>query len=57
MKFHPKALLPTVVFFAAVAVAVDFRLGLTTCVIAGAAYAAIEVLGSGFGPGAFRRSR
>jgi hypothetical protein len=57
MKFHPKALLLTAVFFAAVPVAVDFRLGLTTCLIAGAAYAAIEVFGNGFGPGAFRPSR
>jgi hypothetical protein len=60
MTFHPKALLATAAFVAAVVLAVDFRLGLTTCVLAVIAYVAIDANGMGFGYGFLtgrRRSR
>jgi hypothetical protein len=58
MTFHPKALLVTAAFFAALALAIDFRLGLMSGLVAGVAYVAIEVLGTGgFGAGAFRGGR
>ena len=58
MTFHPRALLVTAAFFAALAVAIDFRLGLVSGVIAAAAYLAIELLGMGsIGGGLSRRER
>jgi hypothetical protein len=57
MQFHPQALLVTAVFGAAVVLAVDFRLGLTACILAGTAYVAIEVMGMGLGSRIGRRDR
>ena len=58
MTFHPKGLVTTAAFFAALAMAIDFRLGVASGLIAGLAYLAIEVLGTGgFDPGASRRGR
>ena len=54
MAFHPKALLATALFLAALVLAMDMRIGATTSILAVLAYLWIESLSTGLGP---RRSR
>lgn len=56
MAFHPKALLATALFVAALVLATTMRFGATASVLAVVAYFWIESLGMGLGPRGSRRT-
>jgi hypothetical protein len=50
MVFHPKALLATALFLAALVLAMNMRIGAATSIVAVLAYFWIETLSMGLGP-------
>jgi hypothetical protein len=56
MAFHPKALLATVLFVAALVLAMNMKFGATASILAVVAYFWIESLGIGFGPRGSRKT-
>ena len=56
MAFHPKALLATALFVAALVLAMNMSFGATASTLAVAAYFWIESLGMGLGPRGSRKT-
>jgi hypothetical protein len=57
MVFYPKGLIVAALFVAALLLAINLRLGVTTGILALVAYLAIEMLGMGFASGTFGEGR
>jgi hypothetical protein len=56
MAFHPKALLATALFIAALLLAMNLKIGATTSILAVLAYFWIESLSMGLGPRGSRKT-